>query len=236
MKTIRITLMAIFLSVLFTGCTTDLYEPIVPTDDTQETIDGNNDSSGDPGNNSGNSNSEGKITYYGNVKSILNQLCISCHGPIDPKDHFDISTYEKAKKEIDEIIEEIQEDGDDIMPPSGRMAENLIQIIKDWETDGLLEGDPNSGNDNGNTSGNYSYVADIKLILDQECTACHGATSPAAGFDISSYAKTTNNIDLIITRIDLQNGQNGIMPTSGRMAEIKIQKIKDWKAQGMNEQ
>ena len=233
MKKINLKIIAISFMVIFTGCTSDYYQPIDPPDDSVINSDNTDDTTGNDNSTDPNA---GKVTYYGDVKPILSQLCVSCHGPVDPKDDFDISTYEKAKNEIDEIIEEIQEDGDDIMPPSGRMAENLIQLIKDWKSDGLLEGDSNAGDNTGNTSGNYTYVVDIKPILDQECTACHGATNPAAGLDISTYTKTTNNIDKIITSIDLQTGQNGIMPPNGRMAEIKIQKIKDWKASGMKEQ
>lgn len=254
MKKVRPTVIALILSVLFLNCTSEFYEPIDPIEDGQETSDGNNESTADPenpgdivdtventdspDNNTDNADSPfaGKITYYGDVEPILNQLCIACHGTINPDDGFDISTYEKAKNEIQDIIEEIQEDGDDIMPPSGRMEQNLIQLIKDWRTDGLLDGDPNAADDTGSIDGNYTYIDDIQSIFNQECTACHGATNPVAGFDMSTYAKTIDNIDIILARIDLQTGQNGIMPPNGRMSEIKIQKFKDWIDLGSPEQ
>ncbi len=257
MKKLHLTVLVIILSVLFTNCTSEFYEPLDSLEEIQETSDeitddtvvpDNTGDTADTGENTdstdnntdsadnGDNPFDGMVTYYGDVEPILNQLCIACHGPVDPEDHFDISTYEKAKDEIEDIIKEIEEDGDDIMPPSGRMGENLIQLIKDWETDGLLDGDPNAADDSGNTSGYYTYVADIQPILNQECTACHGTTNPAGGLDISTFALTISNIDILIARIDLQTGQNGIMPTNGRMDEIKIQKIKEWNALGLPEQ
>ncbi len=139
---------------------------------------------------------------------------------------------------IDDLpdIESMQEDDeeDDIMPPSGSVSNDIIQTIVYWKQDGLREGQA-SPDDPGNTDGSFTYTDDIKSIIDQECIACHGATGAAAGFDISTYQKAVSQIDLILARIDLQTGQNGVMPVAGRMAEEKITAFVEWKAQGLPE-
>lgn len=238
---INLFLWVIFLSLL-TSCVYDDYTPIdttatdsTPAGDTNS--DPNPDTGGDNADTGGTDPYAGKITYHGHAKFIINQQCVSCHGPDDPEDDLDLSTYEKAKSQITKILKAIDLDPGEssIMPPSGKMDNAFIQTLKDWQSDGLLEGDPNGGN-NDNTSGTYTYVADIATIMTQECTACHSNTNPAGGLSLTNYSLTANNIDVIIGRIDLQTGQTGIMPPAGRMAEIKIQIIKDWKTQGLTEQ
>ena len=89
---------------------------------------------------------------------------------------------------------------------------------------------------NNNTSGTITYNANVKSILSQQCVSCHGSVNPSGNLNISTYTTAKNNINKIISRIDLQTGQSGIMPPSGRMAENNIQVIKDWKTQGLLEQ
>lgn len=227
--------------VLLTSCVYDDYTPIDGTSVGDTISDPNSDNGGADSDNGGNTGGTdtyaGKITYHGHAKFILNQQCVSCHGVDDPDADLDLSTYEKAKNKITTILKIIDlEPGESsIMPPSGKMDNAFIQTLKDWQSDGLLEGDPNGGN-NDNTTGIYTYVADISTIMTQECTACHSNTNPAGGLSLTNYSLTANNVDVIISRIDLQTGQTGIMPPAGRMAEIKIQKIKDWKTQGLKEQ
>ncbi len=242
MKKILSVAIALLMGYTVTNCTSDLEDLIPAQDDPQIGIQDeseSDDQSQNPGDDSDTTDDpySGKTTYYGNVEPLLNQLCVSCHNTVIAEDGLDISSYQKAKSEIDEILESLYEDEDDIMPPSGRISDSLIQVFIDWKIDGLLEGDPNSNEDNNdNTSGIYTYIDDIGPILAQECTACHNASNPLGGYDISTYSKTVAGIDLLIQRIDLQTGQTGIMPPNGRMTESTIQKIKDWYEQGLVEQ
>ena len=90
--------------------------------------------------------------------------------------------------------------------------------------------------DTNTPTGTVTYTANVQAILSQQCTSCHGSVNPSAGLDLSSYTRAKSNVDKIISRIDLQTGQSGIMPPSGRMAESYIQTIKNWKTQGLLEQ
>lgn len=243
---VRTSLVCVFLFLY--SCTSEY--PSMETDDSigiyedpGTVSDGN--SSGDPANpadpadpppNSEEDPDAGYVTYYRDVEPILKQLCVSCHNANLHEDDVDLSSYLLAKSRVDAIIESMQEDDDedDLMPPSGRAANDIIQTIIYWKQDGLREGQV-TPEDPGDTDGLFTYAEDISVIISQECIACHGQTGAAAGFDISTYEKTVSQIEQILARIDLQTGQSGIMPVAGRMSENKIQAFKDWKDQGMPE-
>lgn len=104
----------------------------------------------------------------------------------------------------------------------------FINLISCTEEDSISLSDPNQ-----NTDGTSTYATNVKNIIDNNCISCHGASNPTAGFNISTYINAKNNIDAIINRSDLQTGQSGIMPPSGRMSESNIQILKNWKSQGL---
>ena len=193
-----------------------------------------------------------KTTYIKDVQPLLNQLCMQCHSSTNPKEGFDISTYSLAKNRVDKIINSMTGQYEEIMPPSGRVSNDIIQTIKNWKSDGLLEGQTAStgtGTGTGSTgtgstgtgstgtgtgtTANVTYTNDIQPILAQQCTACHGASNPSAGLSLTSYTSTKAAIAKIISRISLLNGQTGIMPPAGRMSDANIQKFKDWNTQGL---
>lgn len=247
-------LFGILLFVFPLSCTTDYYfedqlvdEASEPTDSggfDNPTGDNTDDPNDDPSQNNGNSDDSatsdpyaGLITYQADVKPILNQLCVACHNSELHEDGVDLSTYSLAKANIDEILESMQEsEYDEIMPPSGRVDDEVLQTLYSWVSDGLLEGEATEDNpDTGSSDGTYNYSSEIVAIINSECILCHGANNPAGGYDISTYQKVVDQIDIFLARIDLQTGQAGVMPPAGRMDEGTIQLIKDWVDQGMPE-
>ncbi|MGV6845349.1 MAG: hypothetical protein ACWA42_04385 [Lutibacter sp.] len=231
------------LLVTFSQCVYDDYNPSDTGTNATGDTNGNGDSNSNndnSGNNSGSDNTSNKTTYLADVQPILNQLCVSCHGGANPTEGIDLSTYEKAKYYVNKVIEAMSKpaNSDDIMPPSGKVDQSIINTIIKWKDDGLLEGQANSGGNTGggNNSGTVTYANGIQNALTQNCTACHGNTNPSAGLSLTTYTQAKNNIDKILARIDLQNGQTGIMPPSGRMPDATIQLFKDWKTQGLLQQ
>ena len=84
---------------------------------------------------------EGNVTYEANVKSIVESECISCHSPEGGYRPF--NTYEQFKEAVQttDLLERIQKQNTEpgVMPQTGRMAQNKIDIILQWNEDGLLE-------------------------------------------------------------------------------------------------
>ena len=178
----------------------------------------------------------GKVTYLADVVPIMNQLCVACHNASLHQDGVDLSTYELTKMNISDILESMQEEEDDIMPPSGRVDNAIIQTLLTWKYDGLLEGQaPAEDPIPIPPDGTLSYTANILTIFEDNCIMCHNANMPAGGFDISTYQKTVDQIDLIMSRMELQTGQTGVMPPAGRLDAATLQMIQAWIDQGMPE-
>jgi hypothetical protein len=82
-----------------------------------------------------------KVTYTANVKSIIDQNCIGCHsagGSLIP-----LVTYDQVKNAMSNtnLLDRIQRQNGmpGIMPKAGRMPQDKINTILQWNTDGLLE-------------------------------------------------------------------------------------------------
>lgn len=84
---------------------------------------------------------EGSVTYEVNIKSIVESECLSCHSPQGGFRPF--TTYEQFKEAVQttNLLDRIQRQNAQpgVMPQSGRMAQSKIDIILQWNEDGLLE-------------------------------------------------------------------------------------------------
>lgn len=84
------------------------------------------------------------VTYDDNVASIINNNCLNCHiSPAVSGASVPLLIYENVKSAVqnNNLISKISGNGPGgLMPVGGPMLpQNLIDIIIQWETDGLLE-------------------------------------------------------------------------------------------------
>ena len=85
------------------------------------------------------------VTYEGDVKSIIDNNCISCHS--DPPENgatISLVTFEQVEHAVENhnLIGRITGSSGPLMPQGGpKLPQNLIDIIIQWEADGLLEHD-----------------------------------------------------------------------------------------------
>lgn len=84
------------------------------------------------------------VTYEGNVKSIIDTNCIICHS--DPPVNgapISLVTFENVKNAIENngLISRISSNDLSFLMPFGgpRLPQNLIDLVVQWEADGLLE-------------------------------------------------------------------------------------------------
>jgi len=85
--------------------------------------------------------------------------------------------------------------------------------------------------------GNVTYNAQIKTIIDANCVSCHAVGSIAGFRPLTNYAEVKDavqNSDLL-DRIKRQNGENGAMPSTGRMSQNNIDLIVQWNTNGLLE-
>jgi mono/diheme cytochrome c family protein len=85
------------------------------------------------------------VTYNLNVKSIIDNNCISCHGtnPVNGG-QLSLTNYNQVKNAVlnnellDRVSRTVGESG--LMPSGGpRLPQQTIDVIAKWNTDGLLE-------------------------------------------------------------------------------------------------
>ena len=93
-----------------------------------------------------------------------------------------------------------------------------------------LEDDEEQGMNPGT---NITYDANIKTIISNNCTQCHGSTpSRGAPFSLTTFDQVKGRIDRIIART---NDASSPMPTAGLMSTKLRDQIKQWKEDGLLE-
>ncbi|MGQ2983014.1 c-type cytochrome [Flavobacterium sp.] len=86
---------------------------------------------------------EGNVTYEQHVKPIIAANCLSCHGDGGVSSFRPLGTYAELKDAIQNtnLLDRIQRQNGEpgLMPQTGRMPQSNINMIVEWNMDGLLE-------------------------------------------------------------------------------------------------
>ncbi|WP_378188347.1 hypothetical protein ACE939_07695 [Aquimarina sp. W85] len=98
----------------------------------------------DPPTNSENPIPSKKTTYAGDIKAIFESKCLQCHNnPPTQGAPMALSTYPEVMAAINNgrnVIGRINTTSTrSVMPPSGRLPQETVTIVLDWESDGFLE-------------------------------------------------------------------------------------------------
>lgn len=82
-----------------------------------------------------------------------------------------------------------------------------------------------------------SYSKNVKPIIDANCIGCHQAGRSAGFRPLTTYAEVKVAVENagLLNRIQLQTGQQGIMPQAGRMSQANIDVIVKWNTDGLKE-
>ncbi len=78
------------------------------------------------------------VTYNNDVKVVVKNNCMSCHSNNGGQDPY-LETFEQVKNatEIGDLICRIDDQScGAVMPPSGKMAQSNIDLIKKWAQTG----------------------------------------------------------------------------------------------------
>jgi mono/diheme cytochrome c family protein len=80
------------------------------------------------------------ITYTTDVKQIMTNNCITCHGGPSPSASLDLTTYLNVKNAtLTRNLLERMNDATSPMPQSGLLILQTRQIMDKWKADGYLE-------------------------------------------------------------------------------------------------
>lgn len=84
-----------------------------------------------------------EVKYTENIKPIIDNNCIGCHGNINPNAGLTLTNYNQVKQAVlnNGLIDRISKPSGDpqLMPTSGRMPQQTIDLVTQWNSDGLLE-------------------------------------------------------------------------------------------------
>ena len=84
------------------------------------------------------------VTYNSDIKTIIDNNCIVCHGnPPQNGAPMPLTTYENVKEAVlnRNLIDRISSTDPSYLMPFGgqRLPQNLIDMVIQWEANGLLE-------------------------------------------------------------------------------------------------
>ena len=91
----------------------------------------------------GTTNIVGDVTYEGHIKAVIDNNCIVCHSPGGESSFRPFTSYEQVREAVlttnllDRIQRQNGEEGQ--MPKTGRMPQDKINLILEWNNDGLQE-------------------------------------------------------------------------------------------------
>ncbi|SFE08951.1 hypothetical protein [Flavobacterium phragmitis] len=96
---------------------------------------------------------------------------------------------------------------------------------------------PTNPTDPTNPTTAVTYNKDVKSIIDANCISCHSSGRSAAFRPLTTFAQVKAAVENagLLGRIQLQNGQQGLMPQGGRMAQGNIDLIVKWNTDGLKE-
>ena len=100
-----------------------------------------------------------------------------------------------------------------------------------------VETPPGTGTPGTDPVTTISYAKNVKSIIDGNCIGCHQAGRSASFRPLTTYAEVKAAVENagLLGRIQLQNGEQGIMPQGGRMSQANIDLIVKWNTDGLKE-
>lgn len=85
----------------------------------------------------------GPVTYEQHIKPIINANCLSCHGAGGVSSFRPLGTYTELKDAVQntDLLDRIQRQNGEPgqMPQTGRMPQDRIDLILQWNSEGLME-------------------------------------------------------------------------------------------------
>lgn len=73
------------------------------------------------------------------------------------------------------------------------------------------------------------YAATISKIMTDNCTSCHGGTTPSGGVSLEGYANVSLHAETSLNRM---KSSSNPMPPAGKIDDCSINKLATWIAKG----
>jgi hypothetical protein len=163
------------------------------------------------------SNCDADTTYFVNtVYPILLSNCTTslCHDANSPAEGVNLTNYSSIIKTAgvvpgnhsqSKLYKMLVQTDEDIMPPTGALAQTDIDAIAQWIDQGAKN---NKCIEDACNTSNVSFATDVMPTIQSNCTSCHGATSPSGGTSLTNYTtvKAAGSSGALLGTIKHQNG------------------------------
>jgi len=86
---------------------------------------------------------------------------------------------------------------------------------------------PNNGNCD---TTNVTYTNTIKPMMEQSCTGCHGASSPSAGINLTTYSLVRSSAEdgSLYGSMSFQSGYSPMPKNADKLSDCSLNKIQSW--------
>lgn len=186
-----------------------------------------------------------KVYFEQDILPIFNSSCAlsGCHDVDTAEKGVVLSSYEKliasdivvpfdlAESKLFKVISE--DDVDDVMPPSGRLDNELIVLISKW----ILQGADTLSCDNPNVPcgvETVTYSNTISSLLSTNCNGCHGTNVASGGVVTDNYnsIKTIAESGRLYGALAWQQGYVKMPLNLGQLDSCSLVNIKIWIDEG----
>ena len=199
-----------------------------------------NPGGGGTGGGGGGTPTDTSICFERDILPIFTTNCAKsgCHNAASRQDGYVLDSYQNIIKkgirpgdaEDSDIYEAlVEDDEDDRMPqaPNPRLSNEQIALIRRWINEGAKNGT------NCPTlcdTSRFAFNADIKPILQQNCTGCHSSAAPSKGVALDTYAGVQSvALDGRLMRTITHSAGIAPMPQgAAKLIDCRIAQIRKW--------
>jgi hypothetical protein len=179
------------------------------------------------------------VYFTNTILPLLNSNCamVDCHDAITAEDDVQLYDYAHIMEQVSagnpgnsDLWEAITEtDLEDIMPPTdngGPLSSDQLMAIQTW----IQQGAKNNSCSEDCNPADFSFIANIKPIVDLTCGGCHSGSNPSGTILLETYAQI-NAIALDGSLMSSLHGTDGfdLMPdNSTGLPECYISQFQNW--------
>jgi cytochrome c5 len=112
-------------------------------------------------------------------------------------------------------------------PPRNPLSQEQIDLISKW----IGQGAKNNSCVNASCDAvTVTYSTSIKSIISDKCQGCHSGSSPAAGYDFSTYAGVQARINdgKLWGAVNHVSGYSAMPKNGTKLSTCELAKIKNW--------
>ncbi len=169
---------------------------------------------------------------------ISNCTYSGCHNAKDKESGYNLTNYDgimkgiSPKHPLQSELYNVIRGSNPSMPPSpySKLSDKDLNTIKDW----IKMGARNTSNCKICDTTSFTYNSRVKIVLQSWCVGCHSSGNAGGGYDLSDYngvvAAITNN--RFLGSIKHQSGFSAMPKNSNQLSQCDLTAIEKWVASG----